>query len=886
MGKIQGETMKVTFILNGKGTTIEYEEGMSLLDVLREICLIKSCKDGCSGQGFCGACMVLINGRATMSCRQKPVSIEGKKITTIEGISKVEQEILSKSLVKEGAIQCGFCTPGIMIRMKGFLDKNPTSTREEKARAITGNLCRCTGYQRIIDAMETAEEHWQIKDSNISGPPRRNELFGEKYGFEREYKPKESGVGANVHRYRGIDMALGKKPYVADMEAEGILHGAFLLSEHPRAIVKKIDITEADSAKGVLKVLTAKDVPGQRVIGHIIPDWPVFVDEGEPTKYIGDVLAMVVADSMIHARAAVEKIEVDYEILEPIDDPEKALNPEAVKIHEKGNLLGHTFFGRGDINTALAKSKYLVKQQFQTQRIEHAFMEVESCLAVPNGKGIHVYSQGQGVHEDQRQIAEVLGLDKEVVTVELVTNGGAFGGKEDLSCQAQTAVAAFLLQKPVKTVLTREQSMRMHPKRHPMTMNYEVGADENGKLTAVRMKLIADSGAYASVGAKVVERAAGHCCGPYYVPNVDVDAKAAYTNNPPCGAMRGFGVNQTSFAIETCLNMIAAKMREDGTEIDDFDIRERNILREGDRFATGQKMTKTVVGIQMCLDAVKDIYKNSNVPTGIACGIKNTGIGNGLEDTGRVLIKILENEQIEILTGFTEMGQGLFTVLSQVVSELTDINPSQMHVKTISYPKTKCGMTTASRATALDSMAAKHAAEKLATALKSNSLAELSGEEFHGEFITNFTVKLGTKVDNPVTHLAFSYAVQVAFLDDDGKLKKIIAAHDVGKAINPMAVAGQIEGGVHMGLGHTLSESFPTTNGIPDSLRMRDLQIVKARDTPEVEVIIIEEPEDMLGFGSKGIGEIGLVPTAGAVAGAYQHYDGKWRTKLPIARKK
>ncbi len=885
MGRIQGEIMNVTFTLNGNETKIDYEEGMSALDVLREVCLIKSCKDGCSGQGFCGACMVLINGRAAMSCRQKPESLEGKEVVTIEGVDRVEQEIISKSLVKEGAIQCGFCTPGIMIRIKGFLDKNPTSTRKEKARAITGNLCRCTGYQRIIDAMETAEEHWKTKDSDISGPPRRNELFGEQYGFEREYKPKESGVGANVHRYRGIDMALGKKPYVADMEVGDLLHGAFLLSEHPRAKIKKINLEEANSAKGVVRIFTAKDVPGQRVIGHIIPDWPIFVAEDETTNYVGDVLAMVVADSMIHARAAVEKINVEYEILDPIDDPEKALNPEVVKIHEKGNLLGHTFFGRGDVNTALANSKYVVKQQFQTQRIEHAFMEVESSLAVPNGKGIHVYSQGQGVHEDQRQIAEVLGLDLESVTVELVSNGGAFGGKEDLSCQAQTAVAAYILQKPVKTVLTREQSMKIHPKRHPMTMNYEVGADEAGKLTAVKMKLLADSGAYASVGAKVIERAAGHCCGPYYVPNVDVEAKAVYTNNPPCGAMRGFGVNQTSFAIETCLNMIVKQMIEDGIDIDDFDIRERNLLKDGDRFATGQKMTKTVAGMQMCLDAVKNIYKNSKVPTGIACGIKNTGIGNGLEDTGRVLIKVLDNEQIEILTGFTEMGQGLFTILTQVVSELTDIDPSQMDVKSISYPSTKCGMTTASRATALDSMAAKHAAEKLAKALKFKTLAELAGEEFHGEYITNFTVKPGTEVDNPVTHLAFSYAVQVALLDDEGNLKKIIAAHDVGKAINPMAVAGQIEGGVHMGLGHTLSESFPTTKGVPNSLKMRDLQIVKARDTPEVEVIIIEEPEEMLGFGSKGIGEIGLVPTAGAVAGAFHQYDGKWRFELPIARK-
>lgn len=878
--------MEATFILNGKETTVEYEEGMSLLDVLREILNITSVKDGCSGQGYCGACTVIIDGKATTSCTKDPKSIEGKEVITLEGLTERQRELLSKAFVKEGAIQCGFCTPGMMLRIKAFLDSHPTSTREEKARALSTNLCRCTGYQRIIDAMETAEEWWRKDKIDFDAPPRRSELFGEKYGFKREYEPKKDGVGYSTRRYRGLEMALGKKPYVADMKVEGMLHGAFLLSEYPRAKILEIDTSEAEKACGVVKVFTAKDVPGQRFIGHIIPDWPIFVAEGEITRYVGDVIAMVVADSMLHARAATEKIKVKYEVLEPVDDPIKALEEDAPKIHDKGNLLAETFFARGNVEEALKNSKYVIKQRFKTQRIEHAFLEVEAALAVPTEKGVYVYSQGQGVHEDQRQIAEVLGIDKEDVTVELVPNGGAFGGKEDLSCQAQTAMAAYLLKKPVKTVLTREQSLRMHPKRHPMIMDYEVGADENGKLTAAKIRIIADTGAYASVGGPVVDRAAGHSCGPYYVPNVDVDAKAVYTNNPPCGAMRGFGVPQTNFAIETCLSMIAEKMRQEGVEIDEYTIRERNILREGLRFATGQIMTKTVEGLEKSLKAVKEIYEKWKGPKGIACAIKNTGIGNALEDTGRVLIRVLENEEIEILTGFTEMGQGLFTVLTQAVSEITDIPVSKMHVKAVSFPKTKCGMTTASRATALDTMAAKFAAEKLAEALKTHPLKELAGKEFHGEYVTNITVRPGTPVDNPITHLAFSYATHVALLDDEGKLVKVVAAHDVGRAVNPLACAGQIEGAIHMGLGHTLSEDFPTVKSVPVSLKLRDLQILKAKDMPEVEVILIEVPEEVGGFGSKGLGEIGLVPIAAAVSQAYYHFDGKWRTELPIARKR
>ncbi|MHA2309423.1 MAG: 2Fe-2S iron-sulfur cluster-binding protein, partial [Candidatus Heimdallarchaeaceae archaeon] len=254
--------MNVTFTLNGKEITVDYEEGMSTLDILREVCLIKSCKDGCSGQGFCGACTILLESRARMSCRLKPSSIEGKEIITIEGLSVAEKEIISKSLVKEGAIQCGFCTPGITLKIKGFLDKNPISTREDKAKAISSNLCRCTGYQRILDAMETAEEHWQKKYSKITRPPRRNEFFGERYGFKREFIPKNHGVGSSAPRYRGIEMALGKKPFIADMEVEGMLHGALLLSEHPRARIKKINTTQAETACGVARIFTAKDVPG------------------------------------------------------------------------------------------------------------------------------------------------------------------------------------------------------------------------------------------------------------------------------------------------------------------------------------------------------------------------------------------------------------------------------------------------------------------------------------------------------------------------------------------------------------------------------------------------------------------------------------------------
>ncbi|MEX1310667.1 MAG: molybdopterin cofactor-binding domain-containing protein, partial [Candidatus Sulfomarinibacteraceae bacterium] len=688
--------------------------------------------------------------------------------------------------------------------------------------------------------------------------------------------PARHGVGDDSRRYRGPEQVLGTKAFVADMKIAGMLHGALVLAEHPRARVMGLDTAAAARSPGVVRVLTAEDIPGSRRHGLIVRDWPVMVAVGETTRYIGDVMAIVVADTQHHARMAAERVEVEAEVLQPVTDPEAALRPDSPPVHEGGNLLEVCAFHRGDVEAALAGSAHTVEETFRTQRIEHAFLEPEAALAVPENDRLTVYSQGQGVHDDQRQIAAILGIETDRVVVELVTNGGAFGGKEDLSVQAHASVAAWLTQRPVRIVLTREQSLRIHPKRHPITMRYRAGCDAEGRLTAVEARMIGDTGAYASVGAKVLERGAGHSCGPYRVPNVRVEAKTVYTNNPPCGAMRGFGANQAAFAMEGVLDRLAEKVGLDG-----YDIRERNVLSPGDRFATGQLMNESC-GIRRTLEAVRDAYKKA--PTaGIACGIKNTGIGNGLEDTGRVLITVGDGGRIEVLTGFTEMGQGLHTILRQVVHEETGLDPEIMAVRTVSDPRVECGMTTASRATALCTAAGRKAAVKLSRALEASALVELAGQSFHGEHIVDFTTAPGAEVDEPVTHMAFGYATQVVIIGDDGLIEKVVAAHDVGRAINPRQCEGQIEGGVHMGLGYALSEDFTCTGGVPDSLLMRDLGIVRAADTPPIEVILVEVPDGVGGYGSKGVGEIGLVPTAGAVAAALHAHDGRWRTSLPMS---
>jgi selenium-dependent xanthine dehydrogenase len=877
----------VKFTLNGHPANVSYEPGMHFLDILREECGVISAKDGCAPEGTCGCCTVLIDGQPVLACRRTPEQMEGRTVVTLEGLPDDMRRVLSDSFVLEGGVQCGFCIPGILMRASSLVRNGRTADRDAVAQALSGHLCRCTGYARIIDGIQTAGEVWSNGRSLAGRTPRRGSFFGEDFGLRRATAPINgngvTGVGHSPTRYYGREQALGERPFVGDMREEGMMHGAPVLSEHPRAKVRAIDTAFAAAMPGVIRILTALDVPGQRGTGLNIPDLPVFVAAGETTCCVGDMLALVVADTSLHARAAAKQVKVDYDVYPPVTDPFAALEPDAPQVHAPGNLHVHpnlletTAFSRGDVDAALAQSAHVIEQTFRTQAIDPAFLEPEACLALPQGNGIKVFSQSQGSTYDHSQISKVLNLRMEDVEVELASSGGAFGAKEELSIQAQTALAAYLLGRPVRVVLTREESTQLHPKRHPMILQYTVGADAEGHLLAVRARIVGDTGAYAGTGGKCLLRAACHSCGPYRVPNVDIESKAVFTNNPTSGAMRGFGTNQAHFAMEGIMDILAEKIGVDG-----YDIRERNVLLPGDQFATGQVMRESC-GILQTLQAVKDIYKGAKY-AGIGCGIKSTGIGNGTIDSGHAKIRVLPDGRLEILTGYTEMGQGVFTTIRQAVCEETGL---PMEIMTVRWDKemgAKCGETWASRATTLSCAAAQRAACQLVDDLRGSSLAELAGREYSGDYVCNFTTRPGTPeaAQNPTTHLTFSYATQVIILGEDGRVERVVAAHDVGRAINPLACAGQIEGGAHMGLGYALSEDFPCTGARPDSLLLRDLGILKAKHTPPVDVILIEVPDEVGGYGAKGAGEIGLVPTAGAVAGALYSYDRIRRTQLPM----
>ena len=854
----------IQFKLNGEARQFEAWPDQLFVEALRETFKIRSVKAGCSPQRECGSCLMLLDGQPKLACAVRAEQVQGRSVMTLEGVSDNERRLYADAFQAAAGLQCGFCTPGLVLRIKWMTDQGERFKRAEIARLIDGHLCRCTGYKKIIDAVEL------IQDAKLGGAALPAIVV-------------DGGVGTSLRRYQSAELALGERPFVADIEAPGLIYGAVVLSAHARARIVRIDVSKALALAGVAAVATAADVPGDRWVGQIHADWPVFVAEGEEARYVGDVLAAVAADTPRRAREAAALVEVEYEPLPPVLDPAEAIRPGAPQVNPRhDNVLSVTRYARGDVEAALAASAHVVSGEWTTQRIEHLFLEPEACLAgpLPDGR-LHIRSQGQGIFEDRRQIASVLGEPENRIFVELAPNGGAFGGKEDMTIQAQTALLARLTGLSVRIELSREESIRIHPKRHPLTMSYTVGCDAEGRLTAAKIGILGDSGAYASVGGKVLERAAGHACGPYRMPALEVEAIAAYTDNPPCGAMRGFGVNQTSFAIEGCLDLLAARVGLDGWEM-----RWRNIVRLGDLTTTGQTLEKSV-GAEKTLLAVKpawDAARAQGRAVGIACGMKNSGLGNGAIEYGKCRLVVEPGGVVELHTGFTEMGQGLLTILTQCAVEVTGLPAAAFRPQVNSRFELGCGQTTGSRASMLAGRAAIDAAEKLKADLDAGrTLSDLVGTIYAGEVRIDDTTAAGELRNGKIkTHTAFGFATQVAVLDENGAVEKVIAAHDVGRALNPQQCEAQIEGAVHMGLGYALTEELPCKDGMPVTFKLREIGVLRAQHMPEVEVILVEEPEPEGPFGAKGVGEIGLVPTAGAVAGALAAFDGVRRMRLPM----
>ena len=846
-----------SFVVNGVPCSTEEEK--PLLRYLRDELRLTSVKDGCS-EGACGTCTILVDGKAVKACVLSTKRAAGKEIVTVEGLSEAEREAFVYAFGAVGAVQCGFCIPGMVMAGKALLDQNPNPTEAEIKKAIRGNVCRCTGYKKIIEGIALAGA---ILRGEASVDPALEE--GEDYG-----------VGARAFRTDVRDKVLGRGEYCDDLYLDGMAHASAVRSQYPRARVLDIDASAALALPGVLAVLTADDVPHNKV-GHLQQDWDVMIAKGDITRCVGDAVCLVVAENEAVLKQAKELVKVDYEPLEPVRTIQEARAADAPILHPGGNLCQQRHVTRGDARAALAQSKYVVTQSYRTPFTEHAFLEPECAVAFPYKDGVKVYTSDQGVYDTRKEISIMLGWEPERIVVENKLVGGGFGGKEDVSVQHLAVLAALRVNRPVKAKLTRQESINFHPKRHYMEGTFTLGCDENGIFTGLDCEIHFDTGAYASLCGPVLERACTHSVGPYCYQNTDIRGFGWYTNNPPAGAFRGFGVCQSEFALESNINLLAEKVG-----ISPWEIRFRNAIEPGRALPNGQIADRSTA-LKETLLAVKDVYEQNADHAGIACAMKNSGVGVGLPDKGRCKLAV-RNGVVELYSAASDIGQGCATVFLQMLAEATGLPLEKLrNMGANSEVAPDSGTTSGSRQTLITGEAVRMAAAELRADLDGagGDLSALEGLEYSAEFFDP-TDKLGADKPNPKSHVAYGFATHVVILDDDGRVKEVYAAHDSGKVVNPTSIRGQIEGGVLMGLGYALTEDFPLKDCVPQA-KFGTLGLMRADQIPDIHAIYVEKEELLpFAYGAKGIGEIATIPTAPAVQGAYYARDHILRTSLPM----
>lgn len=850
------------YTLKVNGQTVTTEKKQSLLRFLRDELHLTSVKDGCS-QGACGACTVIIDGKTYKACVPTTDMLEGKEILTVEGLTEWEASVYTYAYGEAGAVQCGFCIPGMVMCTKALLDHNPDPSEEEIRYALRNNYCRCTGYVKIIAAVKLAAV------------------------IRREHKIPAKGtddwkIGSSVHRLDVEEKVLGYGKYPDDYDLDGMCYGSALRSKYPRARILSIDTSAAKALPGVAAVATAEDIPGQNKIGHLKHDQYTLIPVGGLVHYLGDAVALVAAETMEIVEKAKKLIKVEYEVLPAIHNIDEAKAPGAPCVfdEEESNVQAHKVVSRGNAEEAIKNAAHVISQHFETPWTEHAFLEPECAVAyIDEDEDVMIISTDQSAYCTYDECSLVLGSNKVKVQNALV--GGGFGGKEDMTVQHHAALLAYLTKRPVKVRLTRAESLLVHPKRHHFEMDFTMGCDEDGKITGVKAKVASDTGGFASLGGPVLERACTHAAGPYAYENFEIEGTAYYTNNPPAGAFRGFGVTQTCFATETLLNMMA-----DEVGITPWEIRYRNAIRPGGVLPNGQIVDEST-GLIETLEAVKEAYDQAMAagkPVGIACAMKNAGVGVGIPDWGRAKLIVEADEKLHIYSGASCIGQGLGTVLVQMVVTNTDLKRDEIvYERSNTWIAPDSGTTSGSRQTLVTGEACRRACEKLMEERKAGrTLKDLIGQEFYGEYLAK-TDPLGADVPNPVSHVAYGYATQMCVLDPvSGKMEQLEAAHDVGKAVNPLACEGQIEGGVVMSMGFALRERYPIDADCRPTEKFGALGLFRAHEVPKIHAIVVDKPGLKVACGAIGIGEITSIPTAPAITDAYYRLDGRRRFSLPI----
>ena len=872
-----------------------------MLRFLRDELRLTSVKDGCS-EGACGACTVIIDGETVKACVPTTDKLEGKHVITVEGLTDWEKQVFTHAYGAAGAVQCGFCIPGMVMCTKALLDKNPDPTDEEIRYALRNNYCRCTGYVKIIDAVKLSARI--LREGRIP-----------------DDTAVEWKLGSRVKRIDVDEKVLGYGKYPDDYYLDGMLYGSAVRSKYARARVLSIDASAALALDGVEAVITADDIPGENKIGHLKHDQYTLIPVGGLTHYLGDAVALVAAKDAQTLEKAKKLVKVEYEVLTPIHTTEQAKlaqkhdegadrKDQSEKDHyrvfdeEENNIQAYKHVSRGDAAGAIERSEHVLTGHFDTPWTEHAFLEPECAVAYMDGDGdVRMYTSDQSAHTTLHEVTLMLGTKKVKVQNALV--GGGFGGKEDMSVQHHAALITFITGKPCKVRLSRAESLLIHPKRHHFVMDFTMGCDGRGIIQGVKAKVESDTGAFASLGGPVLERACTHAAGPYAYENFEIEGTAYYTNNPPAGAFRGFGVTQTCFATETLLNMMAEKIG-----ISPWEIRMRNAIRPGGTLPNGQ-IVDASTGLVETLEAIKPYYDEAvaaGKPVGLACAMKNAGVGVGIADWGRAKLIVEEDAKVHIYSGASCIGQGLGTVLVQMVVTYSGLSPDDIvYERNNTWIAPDSGDTSGSRQTLITGEAVRRATEKLADALKSaksgmqdydcstssndndsrtdrdtEALRLLIGREFYGEFLAK-TDPLGANVPNPVSHIAYGYATQMCILDPEtGKIDKLVAAHDVGKAVNPLSLEGQIEGGMVMSMGYALTEQYPIDENCKPVDKYGTLGLIRAHESPEVKAIVVDKPGFDMAGGAIGIGEITSIPTAPAITEAYYQWNGERIYELPV----
>jgi selenium-dependent xanthine dehydrogenase len=915
-------TKQISLTVNGIQQTLEARAGETLASLLRLRLRLTGTKIGCE-EAECGACTVLIDGDPVVSCIYPAERAAGKNIVTIEGLAqRVHDEMklhpLQEAFVEHGAVQCGFCIPGQILTAYALLKRNPDPTKDEIQFALKDTLCRCAGYPTIVNAIVAAAQALRTGEPVQKPTHIPNSIHNHKV------------VGHSHLRPEAVEKVTGLAIYTDDLVFDGMLYAKARRAMVPHAFLTKLDISKAKALPGVVSVLTAEDIPAEHNHGLVIYDWPVIVGIGERVRYVGDTVAIIAAETQEIAEQAAALIEAEFDLQPVITNPVQARQGDVQQLHEKGNLLKHIKVRKGDMEQGFAESDVVLEHTFHTAITDHAFLEPECSIGVPLPDGrMEIYVGSQIPYQDREQVARVMGWPEERVRVVGQLMGGGFGGKEDIMGQIHVAMLANATGRPVKLLFDRHESLLVHPKRHATQIKVKLGAQKNGCLVAMETELYGDTGAYASLGEKVMTRATTHSAGPYDIPNVRADCYAMYTNNPPAGAFRGFGVTQSAFAVESMMDKLAETLNMDPVEL-----RRMNALHVGSITNTGQVLNESV-GLMECINKVDaemrrhnpDPFKpvmNPDNPNlvrvwGFASAYKNTGLGGGAPDISGADVELYADGTFQVRSSAAELGQGLVTVMRLIVSEEMAVPPEQVRVLVMDTDLApNGGPTTASRQTFVTGNASRYAAKTLRDQITAtmaekfdvrpeqiryeDGIVHVNGHSLtYAEIYKEMTdagqqPKVRYMYEAPKTqplgtggdmHFAFSFGVQAAEIElnkltGEVKVLRVISANDVGMAVNPLGLQGQVEGGVMMGLGNALTEEYIVENGYPVTDYLARYRVPGIMLTPEITSIIVEHPVEAGPYGAKGVGEISSIPTTPAITNAIYNAVGVRIDKLPV----